>query len=102
MKVCHRCHAPWSEPGQPGFNNTCGQCGIPLHSCGNCSFFVRSGQIRCTIPQAERVLDWQSGNRCRHFEFQEISVAIAQGRPAATNGNGRSGKDRWNDIFSKA
>jgi hypothetical protein len=63
---------------------------------------VRSGQIRCTIPQTERVLDWQSSNRCRHFEFQEISVAVAQAPPAAAAGNGRSAKDRWNQLFSKA
>jgi hypothetical protein len=102
MKVCHRCHGPWREPGLPGFNNTCSQCGIPLHSCGNCVHFVRAGQIRCTIPEAVRVLDWQAGNRCSHFEFQEITVSVAQGPPPATNGNGRSPKDRWNELFSKA
>lgn len=101
MKICHRCHAAWGEPGQPGFNNTCSRCGIPLHSCGNCVHFVRSGQIRCTIPEAERVLDWQSGNRCRHFEFQDVTASIAEAPPAAVN-NGRSPKDRWNQLFSKA
>jgi hypothetical protein len=103
MKVCHRCHEPWSEPGQPGFNNTCNKCGIPLHSCGNCVHFVRSGAIRCTIPTAARILDWQAGNRCKDFEFQDLSVGIVESMPgSASNGHGRSAKDRWNELFSKA
>jgi hypothetical protein len=66
-------------------------------------YFVRSGQIRCAIPVAERVLDWQAGNRCKHFEFQDVSSESAQAavREVAVNGNGRTPKDRWEQLFSK-
>jgi hypothetical protein len=102
MKVCHRCHGEWREAGPPGFNNTCAKCGISLHSCGNCVYFLRGGQIRCAVPGAERVLDWQAGNRCKHFDFQETSVVIAQAAPSPVgNGHGVSAKDRWNQLFAK-
>ena len=103
MKVCHRCNSQWREPGLPGFNNTCSGCGIPLHSCGNCVHYIRAGQVRCTVPEAERVLDWQSGNRCKHFEFQDISPVFAgPAQPnSASNGHGRSAKDRFNELFAK-
>jgi hypothetical protein len=103
MKVCHRCHGPWQELGQPGFNNTCAQCGIPLHSCGNCVYFLRSGQVRCAVPQAQRVLDWQAGNRCSYFEFQEATseAATAAIPVGSANGAPRTAKDRWNQLFGK-
>ena len=112
MKVCHRCHAPWQDPGQPGFNNTCGQCGIPLHSCGNCTYFVRSGQIRCTIPAGRaraRLAGGQSlpplrvpagldcgraGRSCRarpgRVRQGPLEPAVQQGRDAFPNRSARS------------
>jgi hypothetical protein len=102
MKVCHRCHSPWRDPGPPGFNNTCAKCGISVHACGNCAYYLRSGPVRCTVPDASRILDWQAGNRCKHFEFQDVSIAVAEAVPTVhANGNGPSARDRWNQLFSK-
>jgi hypothetical protein len=66
-------------------------------------YFLRSGQVRCAIPEAERVLDWQSGNRCKHFEFQDVSseMATAAVQNGTMNANGMSAKDRWNQLFNK-
>jgi hypothetical protein len=61
---------------------------------------VRSGPVRCTVPEAARVLDWQSGNHCRHFEFQQVSIEHAQAAPVAP-AQGGSAKDRWNNLFSR-
>jgi hypothetical protein len=64
-------------------------------------YFLRGGQVRCAIPEAQRVLDWQAGNRCKHFDFQDVSAAIAEAAPTVANGHGMSAKDRWNQLFTK-
>jgi hypothetical protein len=64
-------------------------------------YFLRSAQIRCAIPEAERILDWQAGNRCKHFEFQDTSSEMAATGGIAAAANGRSAKDRWNQLFGK-
>jgi hypothetical protein len=76
---------------------------MPLHSCANCVYFLRSAQIRCTIPEAARVLDWQAGNRCKHFDFQQVSseMATSGNGVAPAGGPGRNPKDRWNQLFGK-
>ncbi len=78
MKACHRCQSPWAEPGQPGFNNTCASCGMALHACANCRFYVPKGQVRCLVPGTERILDFRAGNRCKAFEFLDGTLAPRQ------------------------
>jgi hypothetical protein len=98
MKSCHRCQAPWEEPGQPGFNNTCSRCGMPLHACANCVQFVPRGQIRCLLPEVPMVQDPTAGNRCARFEFARAgTLSAARGPAVAPAGFGGGNGARIHD-----
>ena len=110
MKACHRCKAVWEEPGQPGFNNTCGRCGMSLHSCMNCTHHVSKGSVRCLVEEAALVQDPSSGNRCNHFEFTNNSPAAPtptspfEIEAAAHEGAGdpASARKKWAQLFGDA
>ena len=101
MKLCHRCSHPFTEPGQPGFNNTCPKCGISLHACGNCRSFVPRGNVRCLIPGTERVVDHSAANRCQQFEFVDVAQASAEGSqtPPREQPAMADPRDQWKNLF---
>lgn len=110
MKACHRCGAAWDEPGQPGFNNTCGKCGMPLHACSNCRNFVSRGAIRCMLPAAPQILDPKAANRCTYFDFSlEAAAPVAAeaiqhsflGAPRSLARDSAAARKRFNELFGE-
>jgi len=103
MKFCHRCRTAWSEPGQPGFNNTCAHCGIALHACSNCRWYVHKGKVRCLKPGAPEILDAAAANRCNLFEFLSVDQTIVTRADAAARVNvpatPAQAREIWNDLF---
>jgi hypothetical protein len=55
------------------------------------------------LPDTERVLDWQAGNRCAKFEFADISSQVLDAKAGQASGpafdQGASAKDRFNNLF---
>lgn len=104
MRVCHRCTTPYNESGQPGYNNTCARCGMPLHACANCRQFVKRGSVRCLVPEAPPVVDPQASNRCRWFEFITDRTQSATPPPQEPRrGGGKLDADEarqaWDQLF---
>ena len=95
MKICHRCDQAWLEPSPPAFNNTCSRCGMPLHACANCRYFISRGNIRCLVPDAPRVLNAKEGNQCRSFDFADTRA----GGGGATAREEAKGREAWDQLF---
>ena len=95
MKCCHRCKHEWSEAEPPGFNNTCENCGIGLHSCSNCGHYRSQGQHRCVLPGTPRVLDAVGSNRCDSFAFREHDL---EAESAAEAAGGMRATDALDDV----
>ncbi len=76
---------------------------MALHACANCRHFVSKGQVRCMIPGTERVLDWRAGNRCKSFEFSNVSGNMPKSPEetwiAKAAEGGGSARDVWNNLF---
>ncbi len=107
MKSCHRCGGTHDDPGQPGFNNLCRSCGMPLHACANCRHYVPRGSVRCLQVEAPKVLDPRAANRCTLFEFVGRTMEDAKAAAAEfENGDSKDGRagsasprDRWDRLF---
>ncbi len=74
---------------------------MSLHACENCRYFVPRGQIRCLIPNTERILDARAGNRCNSFDFQETTTGAKTEGAASMNGqsNPQSAREVWESFF---
>lgn len=73
--LCHKCGAPWQkgEQRQPGFKESCSQCGAYLHCCRNCRFHRPSAHNQCYIPNTEHVGNREGLNFCEEFEFRSAA-----------------------------
>lgn len=110
MKSCHRCGHAWPAQDQPGFNNTCEGCGTPVHCCSNCDHHRREGRVRCTEPQAPRILDASSANDCRLFRFRQRGLEPEAGQQLETlrrnlfeersSGGPSAAPMSWDQLFS--
>jgi len=50
-----------------GREKTCDQCGKNTRACRNCEFYDPMADNECHEPQADRVVDKESGNFCDYF-----------------------------------
>ena len=95
MKACHRCQTPWAELGPPGYNNTCAKCGMALHACANCRFYIPKGNVRCLVPGVEHLLDFRAGNKCKSFDFLDAAL----GTPTLDANAGEDPKVAFERLF---
>lgn len=85
MTCCHSCNKTIEASGRIGRTDTCPHCDADLHCCLNCSFYEAGSYNECREPQAERVVDKESGNFCDCFSFAESGRAGAAGPTAKQN-----------------
>ena len=107
---CHKCSAPWEAvKRQPGFKETCTNCGVYLHCCKNCRFHTPSAHNQCYIPNTEYVTDRKGLNFCEEFEFRRGSLKSdtdtdkQQARDTLDNlfGNDNTPAESFDDLFEK-
>lgn len=62
-----------------GRERVCDGCGKNTRACKNCEFYDTASDNECREPQAERVVDKESGNFCDYFHAG--THAPARGAP---------------------
>lgn len=73
MKItCAACKTVVELPEKVGFRDTCSSCDAYLHSCKNCSLYVKG---HCTESSAEKVGDPEGMNFCEWFTARTQDTA---------------------------
>lgn len=71
MKTCHHCQHPIATKNRIGRRDVCSSCGADLHCCLNCLFYDLHAANACREPNADHVLDKETGNFCEYFALVE-------------------------------
>ena len=95
MKItCAACGKLIEFPEKAGFRDTCPSCDAYVHSCLNCSLYVKG---HCTEPSAEKVSAPEGMNFCEWF--REIAADFADERE---EGQGRdTAEEMWKKLTGK-
>ena len=64
---CYHCQQEIDTKERIGRSETCTGCGASLRCCRNCMFYATSYANACREPQAEPVVDKETGNFCDFF-----------------------------------
>ena len=68
---CYYCQREVDTRERIGRGETCTGCGANLRCCRNCMFYDTSYANACREPQAEPVVDKETGNFCDFFAPSE-------------------------------
>ena len=79
---CYHCQQKVDTKERIGRGETCTGCDANLRCCRNCMFYDTSYANACREPQAEPVVDKETGNFCDFFAPGERQT---QGPTAATD-----------------
>jgi hypothetical protein len=55
------------QPKKVGFRAQCQHCGIDLHTCAGCRYYVLGKPNDCAIPNTDFVRDREAMNFCEEF-----------------------------------
>jgi len=94
MKTCYHCLQLVDDKNRIGRRDTCTGCGADLRCCLNCMFHDPPSANACREPNADHVLDKETGNFCEYFAF----VENRQPRPSSSAVNARAQLDA---LFEK-
>jgi len=64
---CYHCQREVDTRERLGRGETCTGCGANLRCCRNCLFYDTNAANACREPQAEPVVDKETGNFCDFF-----------------------------------
>jgi len=68
MIHCWKCHKLVSEqPIKIGFRAQCQHCGIDLHTCAGCRYYMPGKPNDCQVPNTDYVKDREAMNFCEEF-----------------------------------
>ncbi|HEX2583016.1 MAG TPA: hypothetical protein VHL30_02760 [Chlamydiales bacterium] len=68
MLHCWKCHKLISSPPlKMGFRAECPHCGIDLHTCTGCRYYVLGKPNDCSVPNTEFIRDREAMNFCEEF-----------------------------------
>ena len=90
---CHHCQQEVDTKERIGRGEMCTGCGANLRCCRNCMFYDTSYASACREPQAEPVVDKETGNFCDFF-----APGKQQGQRSATVTDART---RLEALFKK-
>ena len=91
MKMaCARCATVLELPEKVGFSDTCASCDSWLHSCVNCTFWIKG---QCTEPSAEKERDPEGINYCDWYRGIEINSADER--------EGQTGREEAEELWRK-
>ena len=71
---CYHCQQEVDTKERIGRSEMCTRCGANLRCCRNCMFYDTSYASACREPQAEPVVDKETGNFCDFFVPGERQV----------------------------
>jgi predicted RNA-binding Zn-ribbon protein involved in translation (DUF1610 family) len=66
----------------------CPQCGKPLRTCTNCTFFDTSNRFECRKPLEQRVESKSKANTCEFFQPKQIRDLKSAVREMPSDGGG--------------
>jgi hypothetical protein len=77
---CHACGCGFKlGSGQRvAFRDACSDCGVDLHVCSACTHHDPVLYNGCREPNAERVADFHTGNRCEYFRPDEAATGAKE------------------------
>ena len=66
--ICYKCKFKIDLTGTKlKFRDTCDNCGVDLHVCRNCKYYLVGKPNDCIVPNTEYIADREKFNFCEDF-----------------------------------